>query len=532
MNVRVLFDVSKSILKLATSGFGPDVVIAASFTCAWLRGDSVRVVAGSGLVAVTCSPLGSASSLEIFPLSETQLFHLLFALYSSNDPMSLISSFIIDPVVRARRRFSGAGAAPVPSASDAAGPPLSHANQDPSPATTPPRDGDTGADAEALAARDAPQAPSARPVRLIERVRRYSSFTRRRNDVVVGEETGDDEGGINTATTAPIDIPGDAASMSSNPSRALEHGLRNLDLDPPVSSAPAAPTAIPGARLSTAGQNAGGMSESLPADDGFAFLRARIHEIRALKISEQERAQMIHGLMIERYNHMRPTSPSSFVSHDRPFTPNSGHSVFSDNRASSPLSAASDVDIENPYKLRPGDTSPSYRTIDHNDDEDEEDQIEEELVLGCRHYKRNVKVQCYDCRHWYTCRHCHDEVEDHALNRKATQNMLCMACGTPQQASDTCKKCGTEAACYYCDICKLWDNNARKKIYHCPDCGICRRGAGLGKDYTHCQVSLRTSNTANRFSRCAEMQCLHYHIACGLSRMHTTCHRLWMPHMH
>jgi uncharacterized CHY-type Zn-finger protein len=401
--------------------------------------------------------------------------------------MSLISSFIIDPVVRAGRRFSGAGAAPVPSAGDAAGLPISHANQSAGSATTPPRDGDNDAIVGAPAERDAPQTPSARPVSLLERARRYSSFTRRPNDVVVDE--GHDEGGINT-TTAPIDIPADAASMSSNPSRALEHRFRSLELNPPVSSAPAAPTAIQGTRPSTAGQNVGGMSESLPADDGFTHLRARIHEIRALNLTEEERARMIHGLMTERYHHMRPTSPSSFVSHDRPFTPNSGHSVFSDKRASSPLSAASDVDTENPYKLRPGDTSPTYRTIEHRDEEDDEEDHEEELVLGCQHYKRNVKVQCYDCRHWYTCRHCHDEIEDHALNRKATENMLCMACGTPQKAADTCSKCGIEAACYYCDICKLWDNNARKKIYHCPDCGICRRGAGLGKDYTHCQVSL------------------------------------------
>lgn len=412
--------------------------------------------------------------------------------------MSLISSFIT-------RRFSaGAGAAPVPSAGDAAGLRVqSHANRDPSSAsaTTPPREGTADApNAESSAARDAPQTASARSVSYLGRFSRYSSFSRQPNHVVVNEEdVVDDEGGINTTTSAPIDIPVDAASMSSNPSRALEHRFRSLDLDPPVSSAPAAPTAISRARPGTAGQNAGGMSESLPADDGFTHLRARIHEIRALKITEQERAQMIHGLMIERYNHMRPTSPSSFVSHDRPFTPNSGHSVFSENHTSSPLSAASDLDTEKPYKLRPGDTSPTYRTIEHQDEEDEEEDHEEELVLGCRHYKRNVKVQCYDCRHWYTCRHCHDEVEDHQLNRKATQNMLCMACGTPQKASDTCKKCGIEAACYYCDICKLWDNNARKKIYHCPDCGICRRGAGLGKDYTHCQVSFGDRYKRARF---------------------------------
>jgi uncharacterized CHY-type Zn-finger protein len=475
------------------------VVITASFHCAqslWRPRDASWLERSHA----ARNSLGNASRSS-HSLSRNS-FTTFFALCSRNDAMSLISSFIIDPVVRAGRRFSGAAA--VPSAGDAAGLPLSHANHDPSSATTPPADSDVDASASAVpdatAAGNAPQISSASPVPLLDRIRRYSSFTRRPHDVVVDEEVGDDEGGLNSSVTAPIDIPVDAASMSSNPSRALEARFRGLDLETPVSSAPTVPTAIQGARPGTAGLNAGGMSESLPADDGFTHLRARIHEIRALEVTEQERAQMIHSLMIERYNHMRPTSPSSFVSNDRPFTPNSAHSVFSEIRASSSLSAASDVDVDNPYKLRPGDDSPTYRTIEHNDDEEDEDEhAEDELVLGCQHYKRNVKVQCYECRHWYTCRHCHDEVEDHPLNRKMTQNMLCMACGTPQKAGATCTNCSTEAACYYCDICKLWDNNSRKKIYHCPDCGICRRGEGLGKDYTHCQVSVRTLDRTRPF---------------------------------
>jgi uncharacterized CHY-type Zn-finger protein len=144
--------------------------------------------------------------------------------------------------------------------------------------------------------------------------------------------------------------------------------------------------------------------------------------------------------------------------------------------------------------LREGDTNPTYRIVaphnsaDHGEEEEDE-AAEGELVFGCQHYKRNVKVQCYECKRWYTCRHCHDAVEDHNLNRSRTQHMLCMACGTPQKAAEYCKNCDLETACYYCDICKLWDNNSKKKIYHCPDCGICRRGEGLGKDFYHCKVS-------------------------------------------
>ena len=170
--------------------------------------------------------------------------------------MSLISSYFIEPVVRAGRRLSfGTGAAPVPPASNAApAEPLSHANQVSS-STAPPQNGGAEADSEALAARDAPQSPDGRPAHLLERIRRYSSFTRRPNDVVVDEELemGDDEGAISATTTttttatAPIAIPSDATNMSANPSRPLEHRLRSLDLDPPVSSAPAASTAVAGA---------------------------------------------------------------------------------------------------------------------------------------------------------------------------------------------------------------------------------------------------------------------------------------------
>ncbi|KAI4700003.1 hypothetical protein J4E81_004037 [Alternaria sp. BMP 2799] len=295
--------------------------------------------------------------------------------------------------------------------------------------------------------------------------------------------------------------------MSANPSRTLADQFRHLEVDSPRSTAPS-PSSLRPASTSTPSQHASAMAELLPADDGMAHLRERIHEIRALSISDQERARMIHNLMTEKYNHMRPTSPASFISHDRPFTPTSGQSLFSDVHASSPYSSTTDVTPEISYNLREGDTNPTYRPhhdhgAEHGED-DEEDSAEGELVLGCQHYKRNVKVQCFECRRWYTCRHCHDAVEDHNLNRKLTQNMLCMACGTPQPAAEVCKNCETEAACYYCDICKLWDNNSKKKIYHCPDCGICRRGEGLGKDFYHC----KSCNVCISISHATSHKCL------------------------
>lgn len=432
--------------------------------------------------------------------------------------MSLFSSFIIDPVVRHARRFSGATA---PRAEgESGGRPLSHVSR---------RATDTTPSLSASLGRSA----DGSPVVLDEVGLEQAPVIRPGRSAGEDEDEGQDnhDGTLHeaplslsrraTPPTAPINIPAADVGMSSNPSHTLASQLRQLHLDSPLSSSPATTNLHSPASLDLAAgdQNAPTMpmSESLPADDGMRHLRARVHQIRDLGIPDEDKARMMHGLMTERYNFLRPTSPSSFISHDRPFTPTSAQSVFSDVHISSPVSAASEVDSDNPFNLRPGDTNPTYRSRPANHsaetagEEDDFDAFEDEAPLGCQHYKRNVKVQCYQCRRWHTCRHCHDAVEDHNLNRVKTQNMLCMVCGTPQRAAEYCTHCGTQAACYYCDICKLWDNNSNKKIYHCIDCGICRRGEGLGKDYVHCKVSYSQANPFLLADFESELQCVHFH---------------------
>jgi uncharacterized CHY-type Zn-finger protein len=401
--------------------------------------------------------------------------------------MSLFSSFIIDPVVRQARRFSStANNAPAPASN---GFHMPNADAPTSTSANIVGDSATVSDEEAQANSNSdPHGESSRP---------HGSSTHRHLSAasVEQQQQSNHDGTMHpplglprrvTAPSAPMDIPGDG-DMSANPSHTLEVQLRRLNLD--QSHAVTQPR-----DTTAAGHDGSAMSELLPADDGMRHLRARIHDIRALRIDDDDKARMMHSLMTERYNYLRPTSPSSFVSHDRPFTPTSNHSVFSDVHYSSPVSTASDIDPENIFNLRPGDAEPTYRpqrpapTQATAVEDDDADAFDEEASLGCEHYKRNVKVQCYECRRWYTCRHCHDAVEDHSLERKKTENMLCMSCGTPQKAAEYCMQCGIQAACYYCDICKLWDNNSSKKIYHCEDCGICRRGEGLGKDYIHCKV--------------------------------------------
>lgn len=236
---------------------------------------------------------------------------------------------------------------------------------------------------------------------------------------------------------------------------------------------------------------------SLPADDGMSDLRRRIHEIRDLEVSNEEKAKRMHQIMTAEYfahaTYIRPQSPASIISAERPFTPSSPTSDMDATPATSPPQSISprSINLSNPFNISAADIVPCYRPKPEREIDDvllDEDHAEDDLTRGCAHYKRNVKVQCYDCKGWYPCRHCHDAENTHTLNRKKTENMLCMLCLTPQPAGQACINCEAEAACYYCGICKLWDDDSTKRIYHCPDCGICRRGEGLGKDYVHCKV--------------------------------------------
>lgn len=247
---------------------------------------------------------------------------------------------------------------------------------------------------------------------------------------------------------------------------------------------------------------------SLPADDGMGWLRKKIHAIRDLDLNNNEKARMVHELMTESYNSSRnlpPAFPSMLspmlsspcISHPAS-SPSPEMKQLSDPTPMSPTFTSSIPQYEIQFSLTPSDLQPTYvpkvepespmaEVVDAADDDPDTEECDE-AILGCQHYQRNVKLQCYTCKKWYTCRFCHDAVEDHPLIRRDTENMLCMLCGHAQPAAQNCRHCDEQTAQYYCDICKLWDNDSKKSIYHCYDCGICRIGQGLGKDFFHCKV--------------------------------------------
>jgi len=252
-------------------------------------------------------------------------------------------------------------------------------------------------------------------------------------------------------------------------------------------------------------------NSSLPEDDGMKDLRRRIIKIQEMNVSASEKARLMHNLLTEGYSQSqislhaksppRAHSPASMISQDRPITPGSLSSFsFWQTSTNNTPPQSSPSSSDHTFHLSQEDLKPTYAPIKTipaaNSDSGDSDDTELVQPLGCRHYKRNVKLQCFTCGRWYTCRFCHDEVEDHVLNRKETRNMLCMLCGCAQRASDLCSNCGERAAYYYCGICKLWNNDINKSIYHCTDCGICRVGRGLGKDYIHCKASHISSSLA------------------------------------
>lgn len=331
-------------------------------------------------------------------------------------------------------------------------------------------------------------------------------------------------------------------ASSANPAHSAAESLRSVD-SLLMSETPPGGTSNAGTR---SGQGSGNhtphmaaatergpnrvnmMSGALPENDGMQSLRDKLHQIRQMAVSTEEKAKRMHFIMTQDFIAHRtdvrmPSTPSEAIP-SRLGTARETMASFSLDGPTKRSPTAPFADPNNPYNICTTDLEPSYcpespsPPTDAADTAGTDEAMEEDPVatLGCVHYSRNVKVQCHDCHLWFPCRHCHDESDRlpfrHILNRKKTQNMLCMLCRTPQSAAESCINCGESAAWYYCPKCKLWDNDSQKRIYHCDDCGICRRGEGLGKDYVHCRrcnvcISISTSDAHPCVERATDCDC-------------------------
>jgi len=114
---------------------------------------------------------------------------------------------------------------------------------------------------------------------------------------------------------------------------------------------------------------------------------------------------------------------------------------------------------------------------------------------GCSHYQRKCEILAPCCQIWYGCRHCHNEnykgpkgpgCKVEMMDRRAIQRIRCLLCKTEQDVSNLCVQCQVPFARYYCEICKLFDDDPEKPIYHCDKCGICR--VGVKEECYHCDT--------------------------------------------
>eukprot|EP00871_Galdieria_phlegrea_P001319 jgi/Galph1/2188/GphlegSOOS_G849.1 len=179
-------------------------------------------------------------------------------------------------------------------------------------------------------------------------------------------------------------------------------------------------------------------------------------------LTDRQRSQLMQNLMLQPYLQSKISSNWHKRAKLPPCSEDSTNSL-------------SDVYEENYL----GEMSPTFREMQDGS-----------RLLGCSHYLRGAKIRTVCCQKFYTCRLCHDKHEDHKVgdNRYATKEMLCMYCGTIQPIAQWCSNpsCSKRMARYFCPICKLFDDDPHRNIYHCHSCNVCRVGKGLGIDSFHC----------------------------------------------
>lgn len=201
------------------------------------------------------------------------------------------------------------------------------------------------------------------------------------------------------------------------------------------------------------------------------FLRDRIKKILKLDLSPLDQRFLIQKLMSRTYREKEKYTESPFQYNDDHCKKNGNGVVDMDGMIDNDDEHASNSDevFLSDEALRP-----NYFNKD-------------KMIFGCKHYRTNCKIECPVCKGWYPCPHCHDAViKTHKLQRRLTRHFLCMYCNTPQDPQQYCANCNKPFGRYYCDKCKLCDDDPNKHIYHCDKCGICRLGLGLNKDYFHC----------------------------------------------
>ncbi|PHT74654.1 hypothetical protein T459_21931 [Capsicum annuum] len=115
------------------------------------------------------------------------------------------------------------------------------------------------------------------------------------------------------------------------------------------------------------------------------------------------------------------------------------------------------------------------------------------LEYGCSHYRRRCRIRAPCCNEIFDCRHCHNEAKvrpevntlsHHKKIKRKDEGVICALCDTEQEVRQVCINCGVCMGRYFCETCKLFDDDISKRQYHCNGCGICRIGGA--ENFFHC----------------------------------------------
>ena len=130
------------------------------------------------------------------------------------------------------------------------------------------------------------------------------------------------------------------------------------------------------------------------------------------------------------------------------------------------------------YKLKEN----TKNNIQKDTQDTTQDNTQNIIYNNCEHYNRNCYIVSDCCLKVYNCRLCHDDNENHEINRFNTKYIICKNCDLVQKVNDKCIGCNITFAKYYCEKCVLYMDNT--EAYHCDKCKICR--IGDKNKYKHC----------------------------------------------
>ncbi|KAG8675662.1 hypothetical protein FPOAC1_001648 [Fusarium poae] len=142
-------------------------------------------------------------------------------------------------------------------------------------------------------------------------------------------------------------------------------------------------------------------SRRIPEDDGMRELRSRIHIINGKDIPQSEKARLIHDVLLEGY------TSSKAVPIVKKILENGGNldQPLSQSPSSRPSMFWQNQPEEETFVLTEEDKTPTFVPVKPPKRHGSETPVEpfdvlqeSEQPLGCQHYERNVKLQCFTCK--------------------------------------------------------------------------------------------------------------------------------------